>query len=102
MFSGDAMEIPFTPAYMPSLSPNVNPSYPYGDTVIFTPMPQPAIQAAITQIEALSHSQVKNSYGILYQDDNFSVNVQDSRVRFHQDYPYSAAHGAEAWTSQLD
>ncbi len=54
MFSGDAMEIPFTPAYMPSLSPNVNPSYPYGDTVIFTPMPQPAIQAAITQIEALS------------------------------------------------
>ncbi len=49
-----------------------------------------------------SHSQVENSYGILYQDDNFSVNVQDSRARFHQDYPYSVAHGAEAWTSQLD
>ncbi|PBK96329.1 hypothetical protein ARMGADRAFT_1076509 [Armillaria gallica] len=39
MSSSDTMDIPFTPAYMPSPSPNANPSYPYGDTVIFTPTP---------------------------------------------------------------
>ncbi|KAK0445566.1 hypothetical protein EV421DRAFT_2034565 [Armillaria borealis] len=85
MFSGDATDIPFTPPYMPSPSPNVNASYPYGDT-----------------IETHSHSEVENSYGVQYQDDNLSVNVQDSRARFFQDYPYSAAHGAEAWAGQLE
>ncbi|KAK0434965.1 hypothetical protein EV421DRAFT_1272356 [Armillaria borealis] len=102
MFSGDATDIPFTPPYMPSHPPNVNPSYPYGDTVFFTPTPQPVVQLAIPQIEAHSHSEVENSYGVQYQDDDFSVNVQDSRTRFHQGYPYSAAHGTEAWVGQLD
>ncbi len=102
MFSGDATDIPFTPAYMPAPSPNVNPSYPYGDTVIFTPTPQPVVQFTIPQIEARSDSEVENSYGVQYQDDDFSVSIQDSRARFHQDYSYSATHGAEAWAGQLD
>ncbi len=89
MYSGDATDIPFTPAYIP----DVNPSNPYGDTVIFAPIPQPVIQTAITQIEGYSHSEVENSYSVQYQDDNFSVTVQDLRARFRQDYPYSAAHG---------
>ncbi|KAK0445552.1 hypothetical protein EV421DRAFT_330160 [Armillaria borealis] len=102
MFSGDTTDIPFTPVYMPSPFPNVNPSYPYGDTVIFTPTPQSFVQLAIPQIEARSHSEVENSYGVQYQDGNFSVNVQDSSARFHQDYPYSVAHGTDAWAGQLD
>ncbi|KAK0225258.1 hypothetical protein EDD85DRAFT_958991 [Armillaria nabsnona] len=97
MYSGDATNIPFTPAYIPSPSPNVDPSNPYGDTVIFAPVPQPVIQTAITQTEAYSPSEVENSYGVQYQDDNFSVTVQDLRARFHQDYPYSAAHATGAW-----
>ncbi|KAK0240641.1 hypothetical protein EDD85DRAFT_1021850 [Armillaria nabsnona] len=100
MFSGDATDTPFSPAYMPPPSPNVNASYPYGGTVIFTP--QPVVQFAIPQIEADSRSEVENPYGVQYQDDDFSVNVQDSRARFHQDYPYSATHGPEAWAGQLD
>ncbi|KAK0240645.1 hypothetical protein EDD85DRAFT_950486 [Armillaria nabsnona] len=102
MFSGDATDIPFTPAYMPSPSPDANPSYPYGDTVIFTPIPHPAIQTAITQVEAYSHSEVENSYGVQYQDDNFSVNVQDTSARIRQDYPFNGAHSAEAWAGQLE
>ena len=98
MFSSDATDIPFTPAYMPSPSPNANPSYPYGDTVIFTPTPQPVVQMAIPQIEA---QEVEHSYGVQYQDDNFSVNVQDSSARFRQDYTFNAAYGAEARAGQL-
>ncbi|SJL04574.1 uncharacterized protein ARMOST_07941 [Armillaria ostoyae] len=100
MSSRNPTDIPPTPTYIPF--PNANPFYPYGDTVIFTPIPQPVIQTAITQIGAHSHSEVENSYGVQYQDDNFSVNVQDSRASFRQDYPYSAAHGAEAWAGQVD
>ncbi|KAK0240633.1 hypothetical protein EDD85DRAFT_788641 [Armillaria nabsnona] len=97
MFPGDATDIPFTPAYMTSPSPNVNSYYPYGDTVIFTPTPQPVVQFAIPQIEARSDSEVASSYGVQYQDDNFSVNIQEgSHARFHQDYPYIATHGPEA------
>ncbi|PBK77628.1 hypothetical protein ARMSODRAFT_946469 [Armillaria solidipes] len=82
MFSGDTTNIPFTSTYVPPPSPNANPSYPYSDTVIFAPIPQPVIQTAITQIEGYSHSEMENSYGVQYQDDNFSVNVQDSSTRF--------------------
>ncbi|PBK96278.1 hypothetical protein ARMGADRAFT_1009935, partial [Armillaria gallica] len=101
MYSGDATDIPFTPAYIPSPFPNVDPSNPYGDTVIFAPIPQPVIHTAITQIEGYSHSEVENSYSVQYQDDNFSATVQDSRARFHQDYSYSAAHATDAWAGQL-
>ncbi|KAK0474815.1 hypothetical protein IW261DRAFT_1610382 [Armillaria novae-zelandiae] len=102
VFSRDATDIPFTPAYMSSPSPNVNLSYPYDNTVIFTPAPQPVVQLAIPQIEAHSHSEVENSYSVQYQDDNFSVNVQASHAGFYQNYPYNAAHGTESWSGQLD
>ncbi|PBK96282.1 hypothetical protein ARMGADRAFT_1061026 [Armillaria gallica] len=100
-FSGDASAVPlaFTPTYMSSPSPNANSSYPYGDTVIFAPTPQPVVQMAIPQIEAV---EVEHSYGVQYQDNNFSVNVQDSSARFRQDYPLNAVYGAEAWAGQRD
>ncbi|PBK58470.1 hypothetical protein ARMSODRAFT_1091206 [Armillaria solidipes] len=101
IFSGDASAVPlaFTPIYMPSPSPNANSSYHYGDTVIFAPTPQPVVQMAIPQIEA---QEVEHSYGVQYQDHNFSVNVQDSSMGFRQDYASNAAHGAEAWAGQLE
>ncbi|KAK0474829.1 hypothetical protein IW261DRAFT_1610385 [Armillaria novae-zelandiae] len=102
IISCDATDIPFTPPYMSSPSPNINSSYPYGDTVIFTPTPQPVVQLAVPQIEAHSHLEVENSYAVQYQDNNFRINVQDPRARFHQNYPYNVAHGTEAWTGQLD
>ncbi|KAK0225253.1 hypothetical protein EDD85DRAFT_857113 [Armillaria nabsnona] len=100
MFSVDATDISFTPPYMPSPSPNANPSYPYGDTTIFPPIPQPVIQTAITQIEGYSHLELENSSDVQYQDDDFSVSVQDPSARFHQNRPHSTAHGAETCTGQ--
>ncbi|KAK0477763.1 hypothetical protein EDD18DRAFT_1210363 [Armillaria luteobubalina] len=43
----DATSIPFTPTYMPSTSPNTDPSYLYDDAVIFTSIPLPVAQTAI-------------------------------------------------------
>ncbi|KAK0477759.1 hypothetical protein EDD18DRAFT_1365214 [Armillaria luteobubalina] len=102
ILSGDMRNISFTPAYMPSNSPGISSSYSYGDAVIFTPTPQSVVQLAIPLTEADSHSEVENSSGVQYQDDNFSANVQDSRMRFHQDYPYRPVHDTEAWASQFD
>ncbi|KAK0197593.1 hypothetical protein F5146DRAFT_1218421 [Armillaria mellea] len=93
MFSGDATDIPFTPAYMPSPSPNINPSHPNGDTVIFAPAPQSVVQLASPQIGA---QEVEHSYGVQFQDDNLGGNDQDSRPRF------SGPHSTGAWASQLD
>ncbi|KAK0197583.1 hypothetical protein F5146DRAFT_1130436 [Armillaria mellea] len=87
MFS-NATSIPITLTYIPSSSPNINPPYSYNDTVIFTPTGQPIVELTVPQIKACSHSEVENSYGVQYQDDDFSVNIQDSRERFHQDYAY--------------
>ncbi|KAK0458400.1 uncharacterized protein EV420DRAFT_354365 [Desarmillaria tabescens] len=72
--NGDTTNHPFTP--IPP-STNANPSYPYGNALIFTPTPQPVIQMDITQIDAYSHSEAGGSYGAQYQD-NLSVNVQGS------------------------
>ncbi|KAK0227902.1 hypothetical protein IW262DRAFT_1347742 [Armillaria fumosa] len=101
--SGEATDLPFTPAYMPSPSLNINSSYPDGDTVAFTHTPlEPVVQLAVPQIEAHPHSEVENPYGVQYQDTNFSVSVQDLRAGSHQNYPYRAAHGTDAWAGQLD
>ncbi|KAK0445575.1 hypothetical protein EV421DRAFT_2034567 [Armillaria borealis] len=101
-FTGDMANIPFTPVPMPSPFTNDAPIYSYGE--IFAPAPQSVIQ--LTQFDAHSHSEVENSYIAQYQNDNSSVinNVQDSRARFHEDYSttYVPAHGAEAWTGQLE
>ncbi|KAK0228092.1 hypothetical protein IW262DRAFT_1348864 [Armillaria fumosa] len=102
MFYGNATSVLFTPTYMPYIPRTSNRSHSSGDAAIFTPIQQPVAQMAITQIEAHSHSEMENSYSVQYKDDNFSVNVQDSRARFHQDYPYRAAHGTEAWAGQPD
>ncbi|KAK0183929.1 hypothetical protein F5146DRAFT_1229000 [Armillaria mellea] len=78
----------------------LNPSYPHSDTVIVTATPQPIVELTVPQIEARSHIEVENSYGVQYQDDDFSVNVQDSRERFRRDYAYSAA--TDDWAVQLN
>ncbi|KAK0502771.1 hypothetical protein EDD18DRAFT_605956 [Armillaria luteobubalina] len=91
--SWPAVPLAFTPTYMPSPSPNANTSYPYGGTVIFTPTPQRVAQMAIPQIGA---EEVEHSHGVQFQDNNFSVNVQDSSGRIHQDHPFDEVHGAEA------
>ncbi|KAK0228098.1 hypothetical protein IW262DRAFT_577059 [Armillaria fumosa] len=100
-FIGDMANTPFTQVPMPAPSTNDAPSYSYGDVMIVTPTPQPVIQTATTHTDAHSHSGVDNVYGAQHQD---SVNVQDSRSRFREDYltaTYSTAHGVEAWVGQL-
>ncbi|KAK0502777.1 hypothetical protein EDD18DRAFT_1457646 [Armillaria luteobubalina] len=96
VLSNNATGIPFTPAYMPPPSPDINSSYLYGDTAILTPIPQPVVQLAIRQIEANTHSrsEMENSSSVQDQhvDGYFSVNVQDSHARFHQDDPYWPVH----------
>ncbi|KAK0483145.1 hypothetical protein IW261DRAFT_1560936 [Armillaria novae-zelandiae] len=94
VFSGDmsqsAVPLAFTPTYMPVPS---NSSYPYGDTVIFAPTPQPVAQMVIPQIGA---QEGEHSYGVQFQDDSFSVDVQDSSVIIHQDYSFDEVYEAEA------
>ncbi|KAK0458392.1 uncharacterized protein EV420DRAFT_1542013 [Desarmillaria tabescens] len=103
--TGDTMNISFTPIPMPSPSTNINPSYSYGDTMIFTSTPQPVIQMGTTQIDAYSRSEVENSYITQYQDHNSSVNVQDPNGEFREDYltiSYNEVHGTGSWAGQLE
>ncbi|KAK0228079.1 hypothetical protein IW262DRAFT_1455277 [Armillaria fumosa] len=97
MFSGDTswpvIPLAFTPTHMFSPSPNANTLYSYSDMVIFAPTPLPIAQMAIPWIGA---QEVEYSHGVQFQDNNFSVNVQDSSRRIHQDYPFNIVHGAEA------
>ncbi|KAK0183930.1 hypothetical protein F5146DRAFT_1130451 [Armillaria mellea] len=105
-FTGDTANIPFTPVPIPSPSTTGNPSYSYGDVVIFTPTPRPVIQTTFTQIDTHSHSEVENPYVPQYQNDNstFVNNVQDSGTRFQEDYSanYVPVHGMEAWAGRFE
>ncbi|KAK0502776.1 hypothetical protein EDD18DRAFT_1345606 [Armillaria luteobubalina] len=99
-FTGDATNIPFTPLPMPATSTNDAPSHSYDEIV--APTPQPIFQTVfMTQVDAHSHLEVENSHIVQYQNDNPSVihNVQDSDVRFHEDYSstYVPEHGTEGW-----
>ncbi|KAK0467691.1 uncharacterized protein EV420DRAFT_1473548 [Desarmillaria tabescens] len=98
-FAGDTT----TPTNMHPPSTNANTSYSYGNAVTFTPTPQPFAQIGITQADGHSYSQVGNSYVTQYQNDNSSINVQNSSAVFCKDYPtasYSAVHSAEAWAQE--
>ncbi|KAK0458396.1 uncharacterized protein EV420DRAFT_1542024 [Desarmillaria tabescens] len=101
IFAGNMM----TPMNMHPPSTNTNTSYSYGNAVTFTPTPQPFAQIGITQADGHSYSQVGNSYVAQYQNDNSSVNIQNSSAVFREDYPtasYSAVHGVEAWARQFE
>ncbi|KAK0433121.1 uncharacterized protein EV420DRAFT_578962 [Desarmillaria tabescens] len=105
IFTGDTTNDSYTPIPMTSPSINANPSYSYGDTVIFTPTPRPVIQMGITQIDAHSLSEVENSYIAQYQDDNSRINVQDPGGEFREDYltiSYNEVHGTGSWAGQLE
>ncbi|KAK0435442.1 uncharacterized protein EV420DRAFT_320950 [Desarmillaria tabescens] len=104
-FTGDTTNIPLTPMPMPSPSTNANPSYPYGNTMIFSPTPLPVTQTTITQFDAHSNSEVGGSYGAQYRGSTSSVNVQDPSARFREDYlttTSNAVRGTEAWEDQLE